>query len=338
MRHPVVRLDFSGGDYGAPGDLRVDLMDQLEEIAEDAGVALSGNSAPACFRRLLKTLHHTTGRRVVVLVDEYDKPILDVITDSDLARANRDFLRGLYGCLKFSDRHIRFVFLTGVSKFSRVSLFSGLNNLIDITLNPAYSSICGFTETDLDKVFSDRLEGLDRDRIRDWYNGYSWLGTEKVYNPYDVLMLMHERCFKPHWFRTGTPKFLVDTLIERAVPTVSLGGITAGEDLLSTFDVDHIATEALLFQTGYLTIVGEEDPGVGLPLYRLDYPNLEVRMSLNRVLLRWLTQDHSLKHLNRSNLPQLLVDGDFEGIRVLLYDLYAKIPYEWYTKKRYRRI
>ena len=182
-------------------------------------------------------------------------------------------------------------------------------------------------------MFSAELEGLDRQEVREWYNGYSWLGSEseKVYNPYDVLLLFANRKFNHYWFETGTPKFLVDTLVERSVPTMSLGGTVAGEDLLSTFDVDYIATEALLFQTGYLTIVGEEDQGVGLPLYRLDYPNLEVRMSLNRVLFRRLTQDHSLTQLNRNNLPQLLRDGDVEGIRVLMHDLYEKIPYQWYT-------
>lgn len=218
-----------------------------------------------------------------------------------------------------------------MSKFSKVSLFSGLDNLRDITLNPAYSAVCGFTETELDRVFAVELEGLDRARVREWYNGYSWLGSEKVYNPYDVLLLFANRRFNHYWFETGTPKFLVDTLIERAVPTMSLSDTVAGEDLLSTFDVDFIATEALLFQTGYLTIVGEEDQDVGLPLYRLDYPNLEVRTSLNRVLFRQLARDHSLKQLDRNNLPRLLSDGDLEGMRVLLHELYANIPNEWYT-------
>ena len=169
---------------------------------------------------------------------------------------------------KDSDAHIRFSFLTGVSKFSKVSLFSGLNNLIDITLDPRYSAICGYTEADLDRVFAPELPGLDRGEVRDWYNGYCWLGEEKVYNPFDILLLFDKRKFGPWWFETGTPAFLLETLLERQVSSLDLDGMVGGADLLSTFDVDDIATEALLFQTGYLTIEDEEDLG-GEPVYRL---------------------------------------------------------------------
>ena len=329
-RHPVLRLDFSGGSYRSAGDLNVDLVDQLEEIAQDAGVSLSGNSAAACFRRLIKTLHRNSGHRVVVLVDEYDKPILDAITDPDTARANRDFLSGFYAAIKYSDAHIRFVFLTGVSKFSKVSLFSGLNNLIDITLDPVYSSICGFTETDLDRVFSDELKGLDRDLVREWYNGYSWLGAEKVYNPYDVLLLLHTRRFKAHWFETGSPRFLVDTLMERGVPTPELGRTIASERLLSAFDVDYISTEALLFQTGYLTIVGAEKRG-SRTLYRLDYPNLEVRESLNEVMLEQLVGPEAFRTVATSDLTGILRTGDAQALRELFEEFFSAIPHQWHT-------
>ena len=156
---------------------------------------------------------------------------------------------------------MRFTFLTGISKFSKVNLFSQLNNLTDLTLDPVYSSICGYTEGSLDTVFAPELAGLDRERVREWYNGYSWLGTEKVYNPYDVLLLFRRREFAAHWFETGTPAFLLDTLIERPVATVTLDRTVSTAELLSTFDVGNIATEALLFQTGYLTITGKEELG-----------------------------------------------------------------------------
>ena len=117
--------------------------------------------------------------------------------------------------IKDCDAHIRFSFITGVSKFSKVSLFSGLNNLTDITLDPRYSAICGYTEADLDTVFTPEMPGLDRDEIRDWYNGYGWRGQDRVYNPYDILLLFDSREFAAHWFETGTPKFLVDTLFTR---------------------------------------------------------------------------------------------------------------------------
>ena len=229
---------------------------------------------------------------MAVLVDEYDKPILDALGTPEVARANRDYLHGLYSVIKSSDAHIKFTFLTGVSKFSKVSLFSGLNNLTDITLNPRYAALCGYTDADLDTTFAPELPGLDRQAIRDWYNGYSWLGEEKLYNPFDVLQLFFNRRFKAYWFETGTPTFLVETLLERRVGSPALEEMIGADDLLSKFDVDDIATEALLFQTGYLTIVEEKDLG-GTPLYRLGYPNREVKQSLNRALLRAMGPDPS---------------------------------------------
>ena len=196
---------------------------------------------------------------MAVLVDEYDKPILDVLEQPEVARANRGYLRGLYGVIKDNDAHVHFTFLTGISKFSKVNLFSQLNNLTDITLDPAFSSICGYTEDDLDTVFAPELAGLDREQVREWYNGYGWRGDEKVYNPYDVLLLLRRRKFAAHWFETGTPAFLVDKLFERRVSSVSLGDMLATEELLSTFDVNEISAEALLFQTGYLTLQSEEE-------------------------------------------------------------------------------
>ena len=166
----------------------------------------------------------------MVLVDEYDKPILDALEDRELARANRNYLRGLYSTLKFADAHIRFSFITGVSKFSKVSLFSGLNNLRDITLDPRYSGLCGYTEGDLDAVFAPELPGLDRGAIREWYNGYSWLGGERVYNPFDILLLFESREFKAHWLETGTPTFLVDTLFRRRVRSVDFDGMLASDE------------------------------------------------------------------------------------------------------------
>ena len=158
-----------------------------------------------------------------------------------MARANRDYLRGLYGVIKDNDAHVRFTFLTGISKFSKVNLFSQLNNLTDITLDPAYSSICGYTEDDLDTVFAPELGGLDREQVREWYNGYSWRGADKVYNPFDVLLLLRRHEFEAHWFETGTPAFLVDTLFKRRVSTVSVGDMVSTGELLSAFDVHHIA-------------------------------------------------------------------------------------------------
>ena len=266
-----------------------------------------------------------------MLVDEYDKPILDALVDApEVARANRDYLRGLYGVIKDSDAHVRFTFLTGVSKFSKVSVFSVLNNLTDLTLDRRYSSICGYTERDLDTVFAPELAGLDRERVREWYNGYRWRGEEKVYNPYDVLLLFDRREFAAHWFETGTPAFLVDTLFERRLSSVSLDRTVSTGELLSEFDVNRIGTEALLFQTGYLTITGEEELG-GEPLYRLGYPNREVRQSLNRILLRHLVQDAERQTANSMRLSRLLAAHDCAGLEELFQAFFASIPDEWHT-------
>ena len=215
--HPVVRIDFGAGSFTRPGELETRLDEMLSVIERAAGIEGDPVSPVGRLEHVLRTLHHRSGRRVVVLVDEYDKPILDALENPQLARANRDYLRGLYSVVKSSDADIEFSMITGVSKFSKVSLFSGLNNLQDITLDPAYSDICGYTEADLDRVFAPELSGFDRSRVRAWYNGYGWRGEEKVYNPFDILLLFRTREFKAHWFETGTPTFLVDTLVKRRV-------------------------------------------------------------------------------------------------------------------------
>ena len=330
QRHPVVRLSFGSGSFTEPAMLHEDVAFQLEDLEEEAGIAPRAASAAPRLRRLLRALHRQTGQRVVVLVDEYDKPILDALETPEVALANRGFLRGLYGVIKDSDAHVRFTFLTGISKFSKVNLFSQLNNLTDLTLDPVYSSICGYTEGDLETVFAPELAGLDREQVREWYNGYSWLGAEKVYNPYDVLLLLRRREFKAHWFETGTPAFLVDKLFERRVTSVSLDQTVSTEELLSTFDVEHIGTEALLFQTGYLTIIGEEELG-GKALYRLGYPNREVRQSLNEHLLRHLVQDPAQQTANSMRLARLLEAHDCAGLKELFQAFFAGIPYQWYT-------
>ena len=330
VRHPVLRLSFGSGNFHEPGHVATSLMAQLDAVERESGVASDYRTGPQRFAHLLESLHRRTGQRVAVLVDEYDKPILDALEAPETARANRDYLRGLYAVVKDSDAHVRFAFLTGVTRFSRVNLFSGLNNLKDITLDPRYSDICGYTEADLDAVFSPELPGLDRQRIRDWYNGYGWRGTEKVYNPFDILLLFDRREFDAYWFESGTPTFLVEALVRRRVSSLTLEDMLSSSELLSAFDVGAIATEALLFQTGYLTIKGSERLG-SETLYRLGYPNLEVRQSLNRSLLRHLVQDATRQTANSARLYRLLEADDFAGLEALFQAFFASIPYEWYT-------
>ncbi|MDS4030749.1 MAG: AAA family ATPase, partial [Candidatus Contendobacter sp.] len=230
--------------------------------------------------------------------------------------------------IKDSDAHIRFAFLTGVSKFSKVSLFSGLNNLRDITLSRDYSALCGYTDADVDTVFAPELAGLDREQIRHWYNGYNWTGTA-VYNPFDLLLLFQERQFRPWWFETGSPTFLIDLLTDRQTWLPNLGRLETDAALLSAFDVGHIATEALMFQTGYLTIAREEDR-FGEYWYRLRYPNQEVYQSLINGLLKVWTPNGQAMLGNKRRLGDLLLANDFAGMERLFAAFFASIPADWY--------
>ncbi len=329
IRHPVVRLSFDG-KHDEPGDLARSIASQLAIIERNAGLdpAQSPSSGPERLRHLLNRLHHATGQQVVVLVDEYDKPILDVIDRPDMAIANRDYLRGFYGIVKGSARDVRFVFVTGVSMFSRVNLFSGLNNLLNISLDPGYATICGYTEADLDTVFAPELPGLDRNEVREWYNGYHWLGDARLYNPFDLLLLFETRRFEAHWFETGSPTFLFRMMMDREISPLELEQRTADIRQLSRFDVDDISIEALLFQTGYLTITAQERRGPRT-LYTLDYPNFEVRQSLSDGLLRYVTDQRGETADQGDKLGQLMAANDFEGFADRLRSFFAGLPCQW---------
>ncbi|MCY3844825.1 MAG: AAA family ATPase [Acidobacteria bacterium] len=349
-RRAVVRLSFAGGNFKRPGALLESARAQIEDLARRGGVDAGGGSAAVRFRRLIEGPHDRTGERVVVLVDEYDKPILDARDDPRLpagtpetaphdghaqATANRDDLRGLYGTLKDCDAHVERTFLTGVSKFSKVSLFSDLNFLTDLTLDPRYAAVCGYTEADLDAIFAPELPGLDREQIRAWYNGYNWHGAESVYNPWAILHLFQSREFKAHWFETATPRFLVDTLIERGFSAPDLEGLHADDDLLSALDVASVGTEALLFQAGYLTIAAEEKLE-GYAQYRLGYPNREVRRGLNRGVLdalapRWRSAGSGVA------LRRLLAAGDWTGLEALFRTFLAAIPHDRHRRNEIAR-
>ncbi len=329
QRHPVVRFSFGGGviEDRAGLDQRIRVL--LRHNQQRLGVCCRDpDDIAGCFAELLGAVSTQAGARAVVLVDEYDKPMLDNLTRPEVARSIRDGLRNLYSVIKDADAHIRFAFLTGVSKFSKVSLFSGLNNLRDITVSAEYSAICGYTEADLDRVFAPELEGLDREQIRAWYNGYNWTG-ESVYNPFDLLLLFQERLFRPWWFETATPKFLVDLLTQRQTFLPDLERLVASEQLLAAFDVEHIGTEALLFQSGYLTIDSVRQLGA-LVEYRLRYPNLEVRASLTGALLQALAAPDTGLTARTARLYELLLARDFAGLERLFTAFFAGIPTDWH--------
>jgi hypothetical protein len=330
-RYPVIRISFGGGVLTSVDHLHDILDGQLLNHEAACGLAQQTLSIRRRLVHLIETLHTQSGERVVVLVDEYDKPILDNITDSARATAMREALKDLYSVLKDSDAHLKFVFLTGVSKFSKVSLFSGLNHLEDITLDARFSALCGYTDEDIDTVFAPELPGLDREEIRRWYNGYNWLG-ESVYNPFDVLLLFRHHEFRPYWFETGTPTFLVKLLAERQFFTPDLSQMVALEQLIASFDVDDIPPEALLFQTGYLTLRGREEISRTQWVYTLGYPNREVETSLNTVLLKGYGVPERQALTTRLQLIKLMRAGDAAGLQALFHALFASIPHDWYRK------
>ena len=330
VKYPVLRFSFGSKNFRTTQDLVDSLHTQLTFLEEQWGITPKFADAGGRFADLIIQSEKKAQLPVVVLIDEYDKPILDALEYSDVAKANRDFLRGFYSIIKDYDAHIRFSFLTGVSKFSKVSLFSGLNNLYDITLSPEFSTICGYTDQDIDTVFAAELAGLDREAIKTWYNGYNWLGIG-VYNPFDILQLFRSREFRNYWFETGTPTFLVNLLTSRHVPSVKLDNMLSSSAMLSSFDVDDIATEALLFQTGYLTIHAQERLG-GQIFYSLGYPNQEVYQSLNESLLSVMVQDRSAQAQQTARLYKTLLSKDLVALKDLFHAFFASIPYQWYTK------
>ena len=330
QKYPVIRVSFSDGVLQSRAELDQRIAEILQDNQKRLGVRCSHESLGGQFSELIALAHEKAGQRAVVLIDEYDKPILDNITNSAAALEMREGLKNLYSVLKGSDEHLKFVFLTGVSKFSKVSLFSGLNNLTDITLDAQFSALCGYTDADVDSVFAPELPGLDREEIRRWYNGYNWLGT-RVYNPFDLLLLFDSHEFRPYWFETGTPTFLIKLLEARQQFTPDLSRIVAPEALLSTFDVDHIPVEALLFQAGYLTIASAWRIPGRLEL-TLKYPNLEVQASLNDALLQSLTGGLAVPGPQISQLYRLLQAKNLPALKDLFHAFYATIPHDWYRK------
>ncbi|MBS7348956.1 MAG: ATP-binding protein [Comamonas sp.] len=333
VRYPVVRLSFGAGLLQEAQRLQAKIHDLLSVNEQRLGLSLPpGLDVPQRFSALLRQAEEKYGQRVVVLVDEYDKPILDNLTDSETSRQMRNGLRDLYSVIKDNDAHIQFAFLTGVSKFSKVSIFSGLNNLNDITVDADYSAICGYTDEDVDTVFAPEfapeLAGLERQQIRDWYNGYNWLGTA-VYNPFDLLLLFDKRQFRPYWFETGTPTFLLEVLMQRGTFTPSLANLRCDDGLLNSFDVDYMATEALLWQTGYLTLRGQRLLGARSE-YTLGYPNLEVKSTLNDALVKALSGNPSAASRAMGDLYDLLMANHLAGLQQHLHSLFASIPHDWY--------
>jgi hypothetical protein len=331
-KNPVIRISFGSGTVKNRQGLDNRILSLLKANAEYLQITLdASDDIPGQFNQLISKARDKYQAQVVLLVDEYDKPILDNIDDKQIAVDMREGLKNIYTVIKDADPHIKFCLLTGVSKFSKVSLFSGLNNLNDITLDARYSSICGYTDQDLSIIFKPELIGLDRNQIRQWYNGYNWNG-ESVYNPFDALLLFDKREFKPYWFETATPTFLIKLLSRYDFFTPDLSQLKTDSQLLGEFDVEYIGVEALLFQTGYLTVERTEKRFDEKLFYWLTYPNHEVRISLNEALIRAFGVDAKTALHTGSGIIKALELNNFEQLLTQLKSLYASIPHDWYRK------
>lgn len=330
VSYPIIRIGFTKGVIRTQDHLDSDIKKQLINNGKRFGIQLEDDYVPDMFQSLIHAIaEQTPTHKVVVLVDEYDKPMLDNL-GADLLLVMRDVLRGFYSVIKDCDAYIQFAMLTGVSKFSKVNLFSGLNNPNDITLNKKYSALCGYTQDELESVFADCLQDVDLDLVKFWYNGYNWLG-ESVYNPFDILLFLENaKQFKPYWAETGNPTFLIDTLMSRKVKLFDILEETADNSLLAKFDVNDVEPIALMFQTGYLTIDKVTSNPIRGTQFTLKYPNHEIRQSINNNLLNKYISRRFNVFKRQDDLYEYLLNQQFDKLQPLLTSLYASIPYDWY--------
>jgi len=338
-KFPVIHIDFSHISHGNSKILREALSDFLDEIAGENNIQLNKRFLSDKFRELIKKLSETG--KITILIDEYDKPIIDHITDIKKASENREVLREFYSVLKGSDEYIKFVFITGVSKFSKVSIFSGLNNLLDITLEDKFSTIMGITQEELEYYFTDYIEVLknkenkDREeilkKIKGWYDGYSWDGITRLYNPYSILNLFNSGKFKNYWFATGTTTFLIKLFKKEKYEITDLEKIIVSDMVFDCYDIENMDTNSLLFQTGYLSIKSIDEE---LRLYTLAYPNMEVRESfLNHLLSAFINEKLSLVRPLYINLKQAFREEKTDKAITIIKSMFAKIPYKLHIPK-----
>jgi len=330
-KYPVIKIDFVSGIIKNTDQLAVRVKYILKSNAERLGVDIDINTDIAgIFTDLIKNAAEKYRTNAVVLVDEYDKPLLDNIENPSAASEVREGLKNFYSVLKEQDTNIHFIFLTGVSKFSKVSIFSGINNLTDITLHKDYSTICGYTQNDLKTEFREHLKDVDWDQLREWYNGYSFLG-DPVYNPFDILLFIsNHKEFRNYWFETGTPTFLIKLFKKNRYFIPDLKNIEADESLLSTFDVDKISLVTLLFQTGYLTIDSTKNMA-GQLFFKLKIPNKEVMLAFNNVLFDNYTDLAEQKVKYQTAAWEALRAGDPAALEPVLKRLFAAIPWRNFT-------
>ena len=289
--YPVIRLSLDRIGFTDIG-LEKALFEAVQRIADSQDIILKSTSYSTRFSELIENLYLKHQKKVVILIDEYDKPIINYVEkeDSTQAETNRNILKSFYGILKDNGQYLRFVFITGVSKFSKVSIFSDLNYFSDLTLDTRYATMCGFTEAEVRQYCPQGLIDLAEkenvtveaivDKIRFWYNGFSWNAEDFVYNPYSTMRLMDSLQFKNYWFETGTPTFLVKLL--NKTYQYQLKDIKLNSSIYEWYDLKELDYLSIMLQTGYLTFKKH----LGEDYYIASYPNKEVENAFCEMLLR----------------------------------------------------
>lgn len=347
-KHPVIVLDMSSIEHNTAQDFQEGLKEYLDEVGADFDVDLTDKKQPGGkLRYLVKTLAKRSGP-VVLLIDEYDKPITDYIHTPKIANQVREALAGFYGVIKSLDEQLHFLFLTGVSKFAKTSIFSNLNNLNDISMQLEYATVVGYTEAELRCNFSDWISELAKklglsdeatiDKLRLWYNGYLFhqSAKEKVFSPQTVMMAFSSNEMKDYWFRTGTPSFLMKVVKQFDYPLRDVENSRISESSLDPGDAELLTLPALLFQTGYLTIKSYDLESKN---YTLTYPNLEVTEGFLQHVVAQVshTSADDYRDLTK-HLRHALIAGNIEDFLTLLYNFIAGIPYFLGLEKHYQSV
>ncbi len=349
--YPIIRIDFSNMLYthGSQG-FEESFFSTIRSLAEDYKIELIEKNYKDAFKELLFKLSKMIPKgspgedKVVLLIDEYDKPITNFVDDLEIAKKNREILKNFYETIKACDEYIRFAFLTGVSKFSKVSVFSGLNNIQDITLDERFSTIAGYTEEELLSYFDEYIvelakklnvtEKVLKDELKRFYNGYSWDGKNFVYNPFSILYAFTAKKIENYWFQSGTPTFLIKLIKEYSMDIKKLERLELTIEAFSSYEVDNMNVEALLFQTGYLTIKEIIEYSISEREYVLSYPNMEVRDSL----LKYILDDFVGKNVNDNisirRMIKSLQKKDLKEFFTILTSLFGSIPYEIFPKDK----
>jgi len=335
--YPIIRLDMSGINNQTAELFERSLIRALIDIAQDKGLTLSGETSSDYLASLIDKL--SVNQRVVVLVDEYDKPIIDQLEDIETAKKNSDILRRFYTIFKVKDAKLKFLFLTGVTKFSKVSLFSGLNNLDDISLSDRAASFLGLTQQEIAETYAKDIERIAKERgetvtevfakLKWWYNGYRFsksTSSEKVYNPLSIMQFLNTGRIDNYWFSTATPTFALKMIKEKEFPVADFeSSVIVGRSIDESYEIDKIDLATLLYQTGYLTI---SDYDESAQRYFLKFPNEEVRRSfLDHLLQEFTSLSSSQSEPFLYQIERAIKSDDFERFFQEFNILLASIPY-----------